>query len=663
MSDENANNSVPTSTQVQQIFDEYVLRDDDCRTRNPLEPKKVVENASSSPSISKLSVGGSTDISTKLLTNEVPCLNENICHQISREQSSNTGENLSIGEVRNECAQDCNGDLIGGCELIEEWHLPFIGAEVVCVPDSMSGELERTENNGECDLTANIESQVTQTTFDAPNFLNEQDNSSKEALLPMISYTTKSISELTSKKATEEEIQIQHSNNQNQSYSHRCSYEEMVHVDTDVDEEELDSQANFEADSSFESKTNNGSTNLDAINSLRKSLVRLTQWALTLQEVYEERETIGLLHPEGFNCNCKRALNINESLSELESEFLHAIEHIDHSQLKNDDTKTAPTSLQQLKKKQSEVQNILRTHVSIQVSRPPGKETRSKAAYVVGEVINHKAFVHDAINSVKNLVNDLLNTDSCEVCLQKQTFYTNIDNKQDLNKNTENIKDIADMTIKIPESKSDFTRGSDTLHNISKNKRKRKQIFFKLQQEDNNTHQNEHSENKTDESQHSNDRSSLSSCDSDLHLNSNVCLPESPTHPSASKRAKTLKASKSQLDLSFSSPPRPRRPLMLASDAKRKNKSEKPIIRSSKLNLNSTSNSVLKPIYLRPIYIPPDEPNVMRQFLECKKKLQRVDGLHDWVLWKETLKESIEILNHKSRYDKISSLNKLKPRL
>ena len=662
MSDENANNSVPTSTQVQQIFDEHVLRDDEYGTRNPLEPKKVIENASSS-SISKLCVGGSTDITTKLLTNEVPCLNENICHQISREQSNNTGENLSIGEVRKECAQDCSGDLIGGFELIEEWHLPFIGAEVVCVPDSMSGELERTENNGECDLTANIESQVTQTKFDALNFLNEKHKSSREALLPMISYTTKSISELTYEKAKEEEIQIQLSNSQNQSYSHRCSYEEMVHVDTDVDEEELDSQAKFEKDSSFETKTNDDSTSLDAIDSLRKSLVRLTQWALTLQEVYEERETIGLLHPEGFNCNCKRALNINDSLSELESEFLHVIEQIDNFQLKIYDTKTTPISLQQLKKKQSEVQNTLRTHVSIQVSRPPGKETRSKAAYVVGEVINHKAFVHDAINSVKNLVNDLLNTDSCEVCLQKQTFYANIDNKQDLNKNTENIKDIADMTIKTPESKSNFTSGSDNLHNISKNKRKRKQIFFKLQQEDNNISQSDYSENKTDESQQSKDRSSLSSCDSNQHLNSKLCLPESPTHPSASKRAKTLKASKSQLDLSFSSPPRPRRPLMLASDSKKKNKLEKPIIRSSKLNLSSTSNSVLKPMYLRPIYIPPDEPNVMRQFLECKKKLQRVDGLHDWVLWKETLKESIEILNHKSRYDKISSLNKTKPRL
>ena len=68
-------------------------------------------------------------------------------------------------------------------------------------------------------------------------------------------------------------------------------------------------------------------------------------------------------------------------------------------------------------------------------------------------------------------------------------------------------------------------------------------------------------------------------------------------------------------------------------------------------------------MYLRPIYIPPDEPNVMYQFLECKKKVQRVDGLYDWVLWKESLRESIDLLNQKSRYEKLSSLNKTKPRL
>ena len=52
-------------------------------------------------------------------------------------------------------AVDCNGELIGGCTLIEEWHLPFVGAEVVCVPNSISGEYEE-ENNGKYDFTANV---------------------------------------------------------------------------------------------------------------------------------------------------------------------------------------------------------------------------------------------------------------------------------------------------------------------------------------------------------------------------------------------------------------------------------------------------------------------------------------------------------------------------
>ena len=204
LSDENANKaSSIDASQVQQIFDEYVLKDDDYRTRNPLEVKKVVGNTSSFPSTSKLSVGGSTDISTKLLTNEVPCLNENICQQISREQCNNfTGENLSTtSELKNECAHDCNGDLIGGCELIEEWHLPFIGAEVVCVSDSMSGENER--NNGDYDLTANIESEVTQSYKDANNYLDETFKPLEEVSLPMVSYTTKCFADLTYEKDKE----------------------------------------------------------------------------------------------------------------------------------------------------------------------------------------------------------------------------------------------------------------------------------------------------------------------------------------------------------------------------------------------------------------------------------------------------------------------------
>mgnify|MGYP001355265161 CR=1 FL=1 len=57
--------------------------------------------------------------------------------------------------------------------------------------------------------------------------------------------------------------------------------------------------------------------------------------------------------------------------------------------------------LHRLTQKQAEVQNILRTHVSIQVSVPAGRETRSKAAYIVGEVIHPKEYVKDAIKSVK----------------------------------------------------------------------------------------------------------------------------------------------------------------------------------------------------------------------------------------------------------------------
>merc|ERR1712156_178754 len=88
------------------------------------------------------------------------------------------------------------------------------------------------------------------------------------------------------------------------------------------------------------------------IQSIRKSLVRLTQWALTLQEVYEERETIGLLHPESFNCNCKRALDINQHLSELELIYIDAIDNDKIVDSKVGDNKTDSKSLKELNQKQ-----------------------------------------------------------------------------------------------------------------------------------------------------------------------------------------------------------------------------------------------------------------------------------------------------------------------
>ena len=100
---------------MQQISDECNVRDDNYTTRNPLLPKKVVGDTSCL-STSKLSVGGSSEISTNLLTHEIPRLIDNNCPQISHQEQCNNNprENLGIVEVLDECAHDYKGDLIGG---------------------------------------------------------------------------------------------------------------------------------------------------------------------------------------------------------------------------------------------------------------------------------------------------------------------------------------------------------------------------------------------------------------------------------------------------------------------------------------------------------------------------------------------------------------------
>merc|ERR1712150_168714 len=187
------------------------------------------------------------------------------------------------------------------------------------------------------------------------------------------------------------------------------------------------------------------------------------------------------------NCNCDRALNINLNLAQLEAIYIEAV--VEQNNVYNDINATDKLNenFKSVIQKQSEVQNILRTHVSIQVSVPPGKETRCKAAYVVGEVINIETYVHDVIKSVKSLVNDLLNTETCEKCLKKETseyIISTTPNEQDFNFNVQNSKVLSKMTIKTEENKDDSVDTGDYV--MPKNKRKRKQIFFKRQQDNEN---------------------------------------------------------------------------------------------------------------------------------------------------------------------------------
>ena len=105
----------------------------------------------------------------------------------------------SNNEQRGESALVCSGELTGGCTLVDEWHLPSLGAEVVCIPDSMSNKYEA--NNGEYYLTANNEPlNAIEFNHKEEKDVYEQNNVSRTSQFKLetsgvITYTTKSIAE------------------------------------------------------------------------------------------------------------------------------------------------------------------------------------------------------------------------------------------------------------------------------------------------------------------------------------------------------------------------------------------------------------------------------------------------------------------------------------
>ena len=268
-------------------------------------------------------------------------------------------------------------------------------------------------------------------------------------------------------------------------------------------------------------------------------------------------------------------------------------------------------------------------------------------------------------------MNDLLNVETCEYCTkevnggsQKSKYIiSNFEQGQDFNDNISDNIIPAGKTTQIDEMQEPniFKENSQ-----AKNQRKRKQIFSKLNCDDEdfgNTNKNDiatSSAEKVSKVQYENVPSENASNDLAKQQSNKTFTPTSTMQPIASKRAKTFKTRNSQVP--YSSPPRPRKVSILSQESKRMITSDAPILRNSKWS-GVVSNSVFKPMYLRPIYIPPDEPNVMLKFLECKKKVQRVDGLYDWVLWKETLREGVDLLSQDTRHERLSWLNKPKPRL
>ena len=123
--------------------------------------------------------------------------------------------------------------------------------------------------------------------------------------------------------------------------SRRCSYEEVVHED-DQDIVDLSNSS--------------PSGTLDNV-LLHNCLMTLTQWALTLQDVYEDRVKSGTLNLRVQKCACYLTKEVHHHLDSLKESL--------HNFLKSENSKK---SSRDLKEKQEKALSSLRSHVTIQVS-------------------------------------------------------------------------------------------------------------------------------------------------------------------------------------------------------------------------------------------------------------------------------------------------------
>ena len=130
------------------------------------------------------------------------------------------------------------------------------------------------------------------------------------------------------------------------SFSRHISYEEVVHTEMDPTEDE---KAQREKTNSFENM------------SFEQCLLCLTQWVLTLQDVFEDRNRMGLLTlnktNRSANCSCRKSLAIVQQLLKVDKGFALAFSDRDQHVI----------NMPNLRSTLSEFQETLRMNVSIQV--------------------------------------------------------------------------------------------------------------------------------------------------------------------------------------------------------------------------------------------------------------------------------------------------------
>ncbi len=186
--------------------------------------------------------------------------------------------------------------------------------------------------------------------------------------------------------------------------SRRVSYEEVVHSESDSNED-------------HRRKVGEEATTT----TLAKCLEMLTQWALTLQEVYEDRQATAAAAAKSSRdvkgrsrltakCLCAKAASLSDDLRRLETVYYSVIKAHDDSE--GDDDVVDSDEAKLLVEARS-MQHRLRAEISIRISTSPSGDISQKAAFLVGEVCDVRKYVKDATDSVEQLVLDLQGVSEC----------------------------------------------------------------------------------------------------------------------------------------------------------------------------------------------------------------------------------------------------------
>jgi len=162
----------------------------------------------------------------------------------------------------------------------------------------------------------------------------------------------------------------------------RCSYEEMVHEDYQ--------------DIPLPPACGSG----QVLDHWYASVTRVTQWAITLQEVADERKNLANLSSK---CLCHKAAAIVQKLQNL-MQFL-ICENTNEDNSAQDDLILCV----------DDVQSALRAGVSIQISKPNEAVITKSSSVVDAALISCEkvAYVKSVIDSIVKLVNDLLHVPTC----------------------------------------------------------------------------------------------------------------------------------------------------------------------------------------------------------------------------------------------------------